>query len=543
MRELLSGAPGAYRDTVLMNAGAALVVAGTAATLQEGATAAANAIDSGQAAKVLDTLVHRLQRIRSWLISCAEIEAYKRDEIAAAKSRLPLSEVVARLGDVEKPRGFPGRARELSAPPVPFRADRGDQEGQPVERTDPRGFRPAVLARPMRKAAPACLSVLTDTPSFQGAPEFLTEARAAVTLPALRKDFMFEPYQVHEARLWGADAILLIMASLGDDDARRLEETAFELGMDVLVEVHDEAETERALKLSSRLIGINNRDLQDLRSQPRHVGTAGEAGAWRPASGQRKRHLHQFRLPAPGRSWHRHVPRRRKPDAAGRCCRRHARAALRRRRNGPLIGMTDRPSLTHIGAKGEAHMVDVGAKAETERTAIAEGAVTMQAATLKMILDGNARKGDVLGTARIAGIMAAKKAHELIPLCHPLLLTKVSVDIEADEALPGLRVKALARVTGKTGVEMEALTAASVACLTIYDMAKAVDRGMRSSAACGWSKSPAASPATTALRKAEADGTPPCRRGARAAVEVTPRQGRPKACRSRKRRDAYWPSR
>ncbi|GLS29673.1 cyclic pyranopterin monophosphate synthase accessory protein [Mesorhizobium albiziae] len=143
-----------------------------------------------------------------------------------------------------------------------------------------------------------------------------------------------------------------------------------------------------------------------------------------------------------------------------------------------MIEMTQKAGLTHIRASGEAHMVDVGGKAETERTAIAEGAVTMQAATLKMILEGNAKKGDVLGTARIAGIMAAKKAHELIPLCHPLLLTKVSVDIEADEALPGLRVKALARVTGKTGVEMEALTAASVACLTIYDMAKAVDRGM-----------------------------------------------------------------
>jgi cyclic pyranopterin phosphate synthase len=140
--------------------------------------------------------------------------------------------------------------------------------------------------------------------------------------------------------------------------------------------------------------------------------------------------------------------------------------------------MAQKAGLTHIGASGEAHMVDVGGKAETERTAIAEGAVTMRAATLKMILEGNAKKGDVLGTARIAGIMAAKKAHELIPLCHPLLLTKVSVDIEADEALPGLRVTALARVTGKTGVEMEALTAASVACLTIYDMAKAVDRGM-----------------------------------------------------------------
>jgi cyclic pyranopterin monophosphate synthase len=134
--------------------------------------------------------------------------------------------------------------------------------------------------------------------------------------------------------------------------------------------------------------------------------------------------------------------------------------------------------LTHIGASGEAHMVDVGAKAETERTAIAEGAVTMLPGTLQMILDGDAKKGDVLGAARIAGILAAKKTHELIPLCHPLLLTKVSVDIEPDEALPGLRVRALARVTGKTGVEMEALTAASIACLTIYDMAKAVDRGM-----------------------------------------------------------------
>jgi cyclic pyranopterin phosphate synthase len=134
--------------------------------------------------------------------------------------------------------------------------------------------------------------------------------------------------------------------------------------------------------------------------------------------------------------------------------------------------------LTHLATSGEANMVDVGEKAETQRTAVAEGAVRMLPATLKLILDGNAKKGDVLGTARVAGIMAAKRAHELIPLCHPLLLTKVSVDIEADEALPGLRVRALARVTGKTGVEMEALTAASVACLTIYDMAKAVDREM-----------------------------------------------------------------
>ena len=123
-------------------------------------------------------------------------------------------------------------------------------------------------------------------------------------------------------------------------------------------------------------------------------------------------------------------------------------------------------------------MVDVGGKAETERTAVAQGAVVMQAETLALILSGNAKKGDVLGVARIAGIMAAKRTHELIPLCHPLLLTKIAVDIEPDPSLPGLRVTAMARVTGKTGVEMEALTAASVACLTVYDMAKAVDRGM-----------------------------------------------------------------
>ena len=123
-------------------------------------------------------------------------------------------------------------------------------------------------------------------------------------------------------------------------------------------------------------------------------------------------------------------------------------------------------------------MVDVGGKAVTERTAVAEGAVTMLPATLDLILSGNAKKGDVIGAARIAGIMAAKRTHELIPLAHPLALTSVTVDIEADEDLPGLAVRATAKLAGKTGVEMEALTAVSVACLTIYDMAKAVDRGM-----------------------------------------------------------------
>lgn len=135
--------------------------------------------------------------------------------------------------------------------------------------------------------------------------------------------------------------------------------------------------------------------------------------------------------------------------------------------------------LTHLTASGEANMVDVGDKPATTREATAEGRVVMAPETLAMVVAGNARKGDVLGVARIAGIMAAKRTHDLIPLCHPLALSKVSVELEPDEALPGVRVTATARVTGPTGVEMEALTAVSIACLTVYDMTKAVDRGMR----------------------------------------------------------------
>ena len=137
-----------------------------------------------------------------------------------------------------------------------------------------------------------------------------------------------------------------------------------------------------------------------------------------------------------------------------------------------------RPALTHIDSSGEARMVDVSEKPATERIAVAEGRVVMSKATLELILSGNAKKGDVLGTARIAGIMAAKRTHELIPLCHPLALSKVTVDIEPDPKLPGCIVRTSVKVTGPTGVEMEALTAVSVACLTLYDMLKAAERGM-----------------------------------------------------------------
>jgi cyclic pyranopterin monophosphate synthase len=138
-----------------------------------------------------------------------------------------------------------------------------------------------------------------------------------------------------------------------------------------------------------------------------------------------------------------------------------------------------RKALTHLTNRGEARMVDVSRKPETERLAIAEGRVIMAPKTLALVRQGNAKKGDVLGTARIAGIQAAKRTHELIPLCHPLPITQIEVDLIPDAALPGIVVRARVKVAGQTGVELEALTAVSVACLTIYDMVKAVERGMR----------------------------------------------------------------
>ncbi len=135
--------------------------------------------------------------------------------------------------------------------------------------------------------------------------------------------------------------------------------------------------------------------------------------------------------------------------------------------------------LTHLSRSGEARMIDVSGKVATERVAVAEGCVIMQQKTLDIVRKGDAKKGDVLGVARVAGIMAAKRTHELIPLCHPLAISQVEVDATADAKLPGVRITARVKVAGQTGVEMEALTAVSVACLTIYDMVKAVDRGMR----------------------------------------------------------------
>jgi indole-3-glycerol phosphate synthase len=398
----------------------------------------------------------------------AEICAEKRAHVARARIALSESALLAALA---------------AAPPLrPFAAalERHLAEGRyglvaEIKKASPSAglirddFDTASLARAYAAGGASCLSVLTDKPYFQGDDDDLRTARRQVALPVLRKDFILDPYQILESRHIGADCVLLILAALSDPLASELAATAAELGLDVVAEVHDGAELDRALRLGVRMIGINNRNLRTLQTDlatterlapevPADRIVVAESGIRRPED--------LDRLAAAGaRCFLVGETLMREPDVA---------AATRRLLCLPPVG----PVFTHLDAEGRARMVDVSDKAETDRVAVAGARVAMRPETLERIRAGDVAKGDVLAVARLAGIMAAKRTAELIPLCHPLALTSVSLDLVCVPERSAVEITATCRLRGRTGVEMEALTAASVAALTVYDMCKAVDRGM-----------------------------------------------------------------
>jgi indole-3-glycerol phosphate synthase len=398
----------------------------------------------------------------------ADICTEKRAHVARAKAVLSENALLAALAEAPPLRPFAAALeRHLAAGRYGLIAE--IKKASPSAGLIRSDFDPSALARAYAAGGASCLSVLTDEPYFQGSDDDLRAARGAVELPVLRKDFILDPYQIVESRHIGADCVLLIMAALSDPMASELAAAAAELGLDVLAEVHDGAELDRALRLGVRMIGINNRDLKTLRTDlatterlapevPADRIVIAESGIRRPED--------LDRLAAAGaRCFLVGETLMREPDLT---------TATRR-----LLGLPPGgPAFTHLDAEGRARMVDVSDKAETDRVAVAGARVVMRPETLERIRAGDVAKGDVLAVARLAGIMAAKRTAELIPLCHPLALSSVGVDLACAPECSAVEITATCRLRGRTGVEMEALTAAAVAALTVYDMCKAVDRGM-----------------------------------------------------------------
>lgn len=493
------------------------------------------------------------------------IIAHKQREVVNAKANLPLSEIEIQAKMAAAPRGFVKsilNAHQHGKPALIAEI----KKASPSKGLIREDFDPAELAVAYENGGAACISVLTDVAFFQGHPVYLKEVRSASTLPVLRKDFMIDPYQVVEARAWGADCILVILAAVDDAMAATLTNVARQWGMDVLLEVHNRQELERALKLNSALIGINNRNLQtfDIKLEvteglapliPHDRIVVSESGIFKhedlirlsrvgvstylvgeclmrqadvesatkqllgmPAGESKAQGAPQrdetAEPPASAEEAEDPQPAAQATEAPDRSMEDDFQAAVQEL--GAMIGATvgaaparspapaatpqneahknpaerplERPleraaqaekKLSHVNEAGAAHMVDISDKEPSQRVAVAEGYVTMLPETLAQIQQNAMKKGDVLSAARLAGIMAAKKTSDLIPLCHPLALTGVDVDFTPfSHPTTGIRVVARVKVDGKTGVEMEALTAVSVACLTIYDMAKAIDKGM-----------------------------------------------------------------
>jgi indole-3-glycerol phosphate synthase len=397
----------------------------------------------------------------------AEICAEKRAHVGRSKAAVSEAALLAGLAETPPPRPFAAALeRHLAERRYGLIAE--IKKASPSAGLIRDEFDPPALARAYEVGGASCLSVLTDTPYFQGCDDDLAAAKQVVRLPVLRKDFILDPYQIIESRQIGADCVLLIMAALSDASAAELTAAAAELGLDVLAEVHDAAELDRALRIGVRMVGINNRNLKTLETDLRTTETlapevpsdrlvVAESGIRRPED--------LDRLAAVGaRCFLVGEALLREPDLT---------AATRR-----LLGLPANLGFTHLDADGRARMVDVSDKRETDRVAIAGARVVMRPATLERIRSGDVAKGDVLAVARLAGIMAAKRTAELIPLCHPLALASVGVDLECVPESSAVEITATCKLRGRTGVEMEALTAASVAALTVYDMCKSVDRGM-----------------------------------------------------------------